>query len=69
MNYIYNANVNLLLNFVSSNASLCIVYLFLLQRSEGKAEETELGMNLYRVQLSAKWHALGAAGSYAERGA
>jgi hypothetical protein len=59
-NYLYNAyvsllldfetsNVSLLLDFESSNACLCIVYLFLLQRSEGKAEETVLETDLYRV--------------------
>ena len=63
-NYLYNAYVSLLLDFETSNACLCIVYLFLLQRSEGKVGETVLGTDLYRVWLSAKWHALGADGSW-----
>jgi hypothetical protein len=67
-NYLYNAYVSLLLDFETSNAYLCIVYLFLLQRSEGKVGETILGTDLYRVWLSAKWHSLGGWGSFSERG-
>jgi hypothetical protein len=67
-NYLYNAYVSLLLDFETSNACLCIVYLFLLQRSEGKAGETVLAMDLYRAWFSGKWHALGGWGSFAERG-
>jgi hypothetical protein len=43
--------ISLLLNFQTSNASLCIVYLLLQQRYDEKAE-TEPTMILYQEQLS-----------------
>ena len=70
MNYLWiNAYVSLLLGIETRNACLHIVYLFLLQGSEGNEVESGLGTDLYRVRLSAKWHALAVGcGSFAERG-